>query len=59
MILGTRIVWNAFVNVNEPARARMLRAPLSINRLMPLPHALAYGSIHESYLSESIVGDSA
>jgi hypothetical protein len=37
MILGARMVWNAFVNVNNLARASMVRAPLLINRLMPCP----------------------
>ena len=37
MVLAARIVRNAFVNVNNPARAPMVRAPLSINRLMPCP----------------------
>jgi hypothetical protein len=37
MVLGARIVRNAFVNVNNPARAPILCAPLSINRLMPCP----------------------
>ena len=59
MILGARIARNAFVNVNKSARVPILRAPLSTNRLIPLPCALAYRSIHEGYLSESIVGDSA
>jgi hypothetical protein len=59
MIHGVRIVRNAFANVNKSTCAPMLRAPLSINRLMPQPRALAYRSIHEGYLSESIVGDSA
>jgi hypothetical protein len=36
MTLGARILRNAFVNVNKP-RAPMVRAPLSINRLMPCP----------------------
>ena len=39
MVLAARIVRNAFVNVNRPARAPMVRAPLSINRFMPLPRA--------------------
>ena len=43
MTLDVRIVRNIFVNVNRSARAPIIRAPLSINRLMPLPHALACG----------------
>jgi hypothetical protein len=43
MILGARIVRNAFVNVNKSTRAPMVRAPLSINRLMPLPRASRVG----------------
>jgi hypothetical protein len=37
MVLAARIVRNAFVNVNNPACAPILRAPFSINRLMPCP----------------------
>jgi hypothetical protein len=58
-IPGVQTVRNTFVNVNRSACAPIIRAPLSINRLMPLPHALACELIHEGYFSESIVGDSA
>jgi len=43
MVLGAQIVRNTFVNVNKSARAPMVRAPHSINRLMPLPRASRVG----------------
>ena len=43
MIHGVRIVQNTFVNVNKSARAPTVRAPHSINRLMPLPRASRVG----------------
>lgn len=56
-----------FVNINGEtaartltARARIGRAPLSMNRFMPrLPPRSNPCGIHEGYFSESIVGDSA